>query len=208
MSLPRTFVYIDGFNLYYGALKGTPYRWLNPEALVRYYLPDIDLLRIRYFTARVSALPHDADAPQRQKRYLEALETLGLVEVTYGYFQQKVKRLPEAKPPHRTVKVLKTEEKGSDVNLATHLVNDAHLNRFDLAIVISNDSDLVNAVKLTRKDAGKKVGLLRTKSNRGQALTKAANFTKSIEDKALLASQFPDPIIAKGGKKYSKPRGW
>jgi len=26
---PRTIVYIDGFNLYYGAVRGSAFKWLN-----------------------------------------------------------------------------------------------------------------------------------------------------------------------------------
>jgi hypothetical protein len=29
----RTIVYIDGFNLYYGAVKGTPYKWLDLKSV-------------------------------------------------------------------------------------------------------------------------------------------------------------------------------
>src|SRR5215831_3668847 len=68
---------------------------------------------------------------------------------------------PQAKPvgyvwpqrlPH-LVKVEKAEEKGSDVNLATHLVRDAFLNEFDVAVVITNDTDLIEPIKVVRTTA-------------------------------------------------------
>jgi hypothetical protein len=71
-----TNVYVDAFNLYYGCLKGTPYRWLDLGALCRRLLPKDRINRIRYFTATVSARPDNPDAPQRQQVYLRALETI------------------------------------------------------------------------------------------------------------------------------------
>src|SRR5207247_721364 len=72
----RTNVYIDAFNLYYGCLKGTPYKWLDLEALCRILLPKNDVIHIKYFTARISAQPHDPSKPTRQQTYLRALDTL------------------------------------------------------------------------------------------------------------------------------------
>ena len=72
----KTFVYIDGFNLYYGCLKATPYRWLNPATLCQLLLPHHQVLQIKYFTAHVSARPHDPDQPIRQQTYLRALRTV------------------------------------------------------------------------------------------------------------------------------------
>ena len=62
----RTYVYVDGFNLFYGALKGTRYRWLDPKKLVERLLKPVhEIERIKYFTARVSALPGNSHAPIR-----------------------------------------------------------------------------------------------------------------------------------------------
>lgn len=51
----RTNVYVDGFNLYYGSLKGTAYKWLDPDALCQRLLPRNEVHRIRYFTAMITA---------------------------------------------------------------------------------------------------------------------------------------------------------
>ena len=55
----KTTLYIDGFNLYYSALKATPLRWLNPVALVARAFPKNQIAATKYFTAKVSALPAD-----------------------------------------------------------------------------------------------------------------------------------------------------
>lgn len=119
----RVRVYVDGFNLYYGALKARPEsRWLDLVAVSRLLRPNDAIDAIRYFTARVKG-NRDATAPGKQKLYLAALDTLPLVTVHFGQFRTHPVAMPLAEPVSgrkRTARVLKTEEKGSDVNLATH----------------------------------------------------------------------------------------
>ncbi|MGO8960951.1 MAG: hypothetical protein ACLQFR_26820 [Streptosporangiaceae bacterium] len=124
----RANVYVDGFNLYYGALKdnGPDFKWLDLDTLLtKHLIPANPVNRIRYFTARVSARPGDLDAPVRQDTYLRALATIPHLSVHLGHFQRSKVRMPLVLPRsggQRTVKVYKTEEKGSDVNLATYLL--------------------------------------------------------------------------------------
>ena len=77
----RTNIYVDGFNLYYGALRKTPHRWVNLESLFQFLLPKNTIQEIKYFTALVSARPNDPSQPQRQQLYLRALATLPKVSV-------------------------------------------------------------------------------------------------------------------------------
>jgi hypothetical protein len=79
-----TGVYVDGFNLYYGALKGTQHKWLDLEALSRRLLPKDQIVVVRYFTALVSARPSDPNQPVRQQAYLRALDTLLWLRPTLG----------------------------------------------------------------------------------------------------------------------------
>ncbi|MCQ3808557.1 MAG: NYN domain-containing protein [Acidimicrobiia bacterium] len=137
----QTIVYVDGFNLYYGAVKNTRYKWLDLEAMCRSLLRGDQIVKIRYFTARVNDRADDPQLASRQDTYLRALTTLPLVEIHYGHFQTRAVRLPRVnrqRGQSRTIKVLKTEEKGSDVNLATHLLLDAFKGRCDTAAVVSN----------------------------------------------------------------------
>lgn len=158
----RTIVYVDGFNLYYGAVRGTPY--LDLAALCRKLLrPEDEITAIKYFTAIVSARADDPDAPVRQQMYIRALATIPFLTVHYGHFLSNVVRMPLARSLHmggraHYVDVLKTEEKGSDVNLATHLLHDAHMDRFSLGIVVTNDSDLVEPIRIAREEIGKSGG--------------------------------------------------
>jgi hypothetical protein len=95
----RTNVYIDGFNLFYGCLKGSPYKWLDIEALCRRLLPKDQINRIRYFTALVTARPGDPQQPVRQETYLRALASLRPVTVHLGEFYVNRTRMPLANPP-------------------------------------------------------------------------------------------------------------
>lgn len=92
--------YVDGFNLYHRALRdgrapdGSTYKWLDLEKLAAHVLgnPTYVINRIRYFTARVRALPSDPQAPLRQQMYLRALATLPSVTVHFGFFQKSQRR--------------------------------------------------------------------------------------------------------------------
>ena len=123
----RTFIYIDGFNLYYGCLKNTPYKWLDLMTLSQQLLkPRNDIQEINFYTAIVKPNPNDLQAPQRQDAYLRALKAhIPQMNIHYGHFLRHKVRMANANPPPNTCEVFKTEEKGSDVNLAVHLLNDA-----------------------------------------------------------------------------------
>ena len=87
-------IYIDGFNLYYRALKGTPFLWLNVDALCRTILPMHNILGIKYFTAVVGARPGDPAKPQRQATYFRALRTLPNLTIHQGQFRTRQIKLP------------------------------------------------------------------------------------------------------------------
>jgi NYN domain len=207
-----TNVYIDGFNLYYGCLKGTPHRWLDLASVCRKLLPGHHVNRIRYFTARVQARPGDVDAPLRQDLYLRALGTLPEVEIHYGYFLTNVARMhlvPPGNPP-RTVQVLKTEEKGTDVNLATYLLLDAFRQDCDVAVVITNDADLAEPIRVTSAELGVPVGLVLPSPHRRPSVTLMATkplFFKRIREGVLHGSQFPENL-KDGHGPFSRPPTW
>lgn len=190
----KTNVYIDGFNLYYGAVKGTPYRWLDIGALCRAMLPKNTINRIRYFTALVQSRPNDPQQGQRQQTYIRALETIPNLTVHYGHFLSSSVRMTLANPPPhgpRTVEVLKTEEKGSDVNIATFLLMDAFNREYDTAVVVSNDSDLALPIQFVQQRFACTVGLLNPHKNPSRTLLKVVTFYKPIRTGVLQVSQFP-----------------
>jgi len=164
-------------------------------------------LKIKYFTARVESRENDPGKPQRQDFYLRALRAhCQDIEIIEGKFRTRRSSLPLVEPPHRKVRVLRTEEKGSDVNLAVHLLNDAWRDKYDCAVVVSNDSDLATALRLVREQREKCLGLM-TPGNRhpSQDLTEYANFHRNIRRNLLECSQLPDLIP---GTNISKPEEW
>ena len=206
----RTFVYVDGFNLYYGALKGTPFKWLDPVSLFEKVLqPHHDILRVKYFTARVSGTSTDPSKPQRQDVYLRALRHYRPeVEVYFGHFLSHRARAPlaQAVGDRRTVEIIRTEEKGSDVNLAVHLLNDGWLDAYDCAVVVSNDSDIAEAMRLVRQHRGKRIGLVTPGTGRpSRQLMTHADFSRHLRPNALQRSQLPDRIP---GTSIRKPARW
>ena len=206
----RSIVYIDGFNLYYGAIKGTQHKWLDLEALCRRLLPKDDIKRIRYFTAKVSARPGDPQQPQRQQTYLRALKTLPSVSIHYGHFLTHAVRLPLVNPPRRgprTAEVLKTEEKGSDVNLASHLLLDAFLNDCDVAVVISNDSDLRVPIRIAEQQLDVSVGIVNPHRAKNRSRVLHATFFKQLRASVLAQCQLPEVMSDRNGT-FRKPTSW
>jgi len=206
----RTSIYIDGFNLYYGALKdrGAGFRWLDLGQFCRQLLPAKNsIVRIRYFTAPVSQRNTADLGPVHQQTYLRALATVPNLSIHLGRFLVKSTRMWNANPPPNTVEVIKTEEKGSDVNLATYLLRDGFKDEYDVAIVISNDSDLTAPIRILRQEFGKDVGVCSPYSKASFELKNEANFVWPIRAIKVQTSQFPATLTDSTGT-ISKPVGW
>lgn len=206
----RTIVYVDGFNFYYGAVRGTPWKWLDPVALFQKVLgPQNQLLKVKYFTARVQPSAHDPDVNVRQDTYLRALKAYcPLLEIHYGHFLRHQVKMEHANPPPKLVYVWKNEEKGSDVNLALHVLNDAWLDAFDCAVIVSNDSDLAESLRLVKSQKRKLIGLVTPgapKRSTSVQLKAHADFVNPIRQWMLSQSLLPDPIP---GTTIHKPASW
>ncbi|MYC36977.1 MAG: NYN domain-containing protein [Chloroflexi bacterium] len=208
--LIRANIYIDGLNLYYRALRGTPHRWLDPRRLARLLLPEHRIGRIRYFTALVANRPDDPTQAQRQQAYLRALATVPDLTIHYGHLMAKTKRRPLARLPEsgpRTVEILDTEEKGSDVNLASYLLLDGFEDEYELAVVVSNDSDLMLPIRMVKERLGKQVGVFDPSRRRSFELHGAASWYRPLRQGPLSASLFPDTLSDSQGT-VSKPASW
>lgn len=206
-----TNIYVDGFNLYYGCVKDTPFRWLDVGQLCMRLVPrEHQVQRIRYFTARVSARPQDPSAPRRQQVYLRALATIPNLTIFYGHFLTSEVQMPLARPSPggpTSVRVLKTEEKGSDVNLASHLLLDTFRRDCEAAFIISNDSDLLEPIRIARREFGVAVGLGCPHKQPSQVLKQEVDFMRTIRRGALRASQFPSTLVDARGT-FTKPAAW
>lgn len=106
------------------------------------------------------------------------------------------------------IKVIKTEEKGSDVNIATSLLRDGFKGEYEVAVLITNDSDLVEPIKVVRRDLGLTVGILNPQPKRPSVeLQRCATFVKPIRSGVLAASQFPATLTDAYGD-FTKPHAW
>lgn len=204
------------------------YKWLNPKVLAdRIVDPAVNVVAVNYYTANVSGKV-DATAPNRQQAYFRALSTVPEVAIHKGQFltsekwsvvvkpaQAKPDTYVWNKPDPDLVYVKKTEEKGSDVNLASHLVRDAFIDRFDVAFVLTNDTDLVEPIRIVTQESGKQVCIVapcRQRNNRipipSPSLERVSSFKLYIDDADLAASQFPDIINQSAKSPIRKPSSW
>jgi uncharacterized LabA/DUF88 family protein len=150
---PRTIVYIDGFNLYYGVFKEPHfrrYRWLDFDAYFSRLLPAKDIVRIKYCSALVDRT-RDPGAYQRQYTYWEALRTLRLTTLIEGRFKDKSVICRSVGCTFTGNKSFTTpEEKGTDVNIALEMLDDAYQGSMDELVLVSGDSDLAPALQKVR----------------------------------------------------------
>lgn len=226
----RTNFYIDGYNLYYGLLKHTEYKWLDIYKLFEHILkvqsPESSVNKIKYFTADIKSkvASHGQIAQQAQNNYNRALELLypDHIEIIKGYYSLDYANLPKyQKPPDKSqrAEVWRLEEKQTDVNIALNMYRDIMRGDCEQVILVSNDTDLEPALKVIRQDKGDsvQVGIIIPikkqvpgKSHRpeNQRLSQYADWTRHhIIDDELIASQLPEKIPT-NKKPIFKPNYW
>ena len=208
----KTNVYIDGFNLYFRALKNTDWKWLNLAKVAQAIVPRHEINVIRYFTAVIEQRPGDPQQQRRQQTYLRALRTIPNLSIHYGQFKTRRKIRPLAEPIPNVpslVTVIDTEEKGSDVNVATYLLVDGYENQYEQAIVISNDSDLALPIQIVRERLNLSIGVINPdrKTTAPKELRDAATFTRVIWPRTLRQCQFPETLTDSNGT-ITRPASW
>lgn len=211
-------VYIDGFNFYYRLFKNSnrthrlspALKWLDLRKLSSRLAPGHTIDWVGYFTAPIVPNHLDPDQHVRQRAYLSALETLPNVEVVRGSFRKVEKRGIQRSNPDQGVVVFDTyEEKGSDVNLGVRLVWDAARGAFDSAIVISNDSDLADAIRIVTVEIGKPVYLHSPDVTVNNALRPPVSTSaRPLDTKHLKFCLLSDPVVTPAGVLISCPPRW
>ena len=232
----RTRIYIDGYNLYYGCLKGTSYKWLDLLTLFeRHILPSILLpgsvrsgaiellpLGIKFFTAKILEKAAKAsDSVSSQARYHTALRKVheGRIELIEGYYSliESKAKIVDAEDPDKWprdcqgILVWKLEEKQSDVNLALQAYHDAITEQVDQVVIVTNDTDIAPALQLIRAHTSVTIGLVIPTRNRERVpnteLANLAHWVRShITDDELAAAQLPRVIS--GRRPTIKPDSW
>jgi uncharacterized LabA/DUF88 family protein len=230
MTMSKTIsvnIYIDGFNLYYCAVRKTNFKWLDLKKLIDNLFPARNIQKIYYFTAKVKASRHDPDAPTRQSIYWRALDTIPNLVRIEGNFSRWPRMMPQFplayiynnyNYPPNMVQVERTEEKGSDVNLAAMLIYDCSIKDADEYVVFSNDSDLTLAIEIAISRLHQTVIVVnpnrtsrarKSKYYRLSADLKrvATNHILSINDKIIAQSLFPTILTDSVGQ-FRKPDSW
>lgn len=230
--------YIDGFNLYKGALEARPdFKWLNLIGMCKDLMPTYELRNVYYFTAPLKDRFAGDKANERQNTYLRVLRHSG-VQVVNGTFrtdfswQRLASRdrketiqphLPprfgltqtainhswkEAGPDAPKARIVSMKEKGSDVNIASYLLRDAYTSNVAGALVVTGDSDLSTAITFARS-TGLMVKIGFPNKNRiSKELRSKASASETIHSKILRKNQFPDTYISTSGRQIVKPFEW
>ena len=208
-----TIAYIDGLNLYYGSLKNRPaLRWLDVAAMLKTLLPQLNISGIKYFSSLVMENQDSPGAAQRQSVYFRALNTIPALTIHEGRMASRTKRgvvIPETIPP-QVVTIRVFEETRTDVNIAAHLLLDAFADRYDTAVIVSNDSDLTTPVAMATAELGKRAIVVNPYPARRQSreLRAAATHTlRMINLTVLRDCQFPDTLADARGS-FRRPNSW
>lgn len=201
----RVMLYVDGFNLYFGLrTKGWKrYYWLDVQRLGEKLLrPNQSLVGVKYFTADIRG---PADKHRRQQTYLDALSTYRPnLTIMRGHYLIKKKQCRRC-----AYEFEMPEEKKTDVNISTQMVVDAFLDRFDVAILISGDSDLVPPIEAIRQyQPQKRVVVAFPPARTSEDLKRAAHAWFWINEQKLRLSLLPNPVVKPNGHELYKPTEW
>ena len=199
----RIIVYVDGFNLYFGILEAgfSNCKWLDICKLANNLLkPHQTLIEIKYFTSRVSNNPYKQ---KRQTTYIEALESVG-IKVYYGHYQSDTTECQKCGNIWPTF-----HEKMTDVNIATQMMIDAYQDKYDMAMLISGDSDLAPPIKAIHElFRNKRVFVAFPPRRHNASVSLIAKGTMIIGRKKLIDSQFDEEVIKNDGFILKKPKEW
>jgi uncharacterized LabA/DUF88 family protein len=208
--LPKqSIVYVDGFNFYYGMVRGTPWKWLDLQRYFELVRQDDDIQEIFYFTAAARG-----SAGQRQGTYLQALETTPKVTVSVGRYKNKTLTCGvSACPLPGPRRYQGVEEKQTDVAIGVQIVDDAYQGRAQRIVVVSGDSDLLPALRLVKYRFPTIEVVVYVPAPRGSVRAAAVEM-RSVADKPrtlpaepLKRAQFPNTISVAGAV-LTKPPSW
>ena len=228
----KTICYVDGFNLFYGCLKHSEFKWLDLVHLIKNQIlhsqsPQSELIVVKFFTANIRAklASRGSLAEKSQQDYHRALERCypDKIKIIKGYYSTPKQEwmLNYVKPPSKAqrVPVWRMEEKQTDVNIAIEAYRDAAKGNAEHQVFISNDSDLEPALNAIKEDFSDiQIGLIMpvrfnnesgvTKQHDNKRLSKHADWTRRyITEDELSASQLPVKVPTKK-KPIIKPEYW
>lgn len=201
---------VDGFNLYHALdyaeaipdhFRWRRYKWLNLYKLASLFVGSKDTLeQVILFTALAT---WDPSKVARHKLFIRANEHAG-VSVVFGEFKRKERRCRLCKK-----RFLTFEEKQTDVNIALALFELAAKDRYDRAVVVSGDTDLIPAIKAVRATfPHKQIGVMLPIGKASEDMLKTADFRFKMREHHLISSRFPDGIVLPDKSTLDCPLTW
>lgn len=238
MDRPLFNAYIDGFNLYHGALERRPdLKWLDLVGLCTSLLPDMELDSVFYFTAPIKKRFPEDSAPDRQHAYLRVLANEG-VNIVFGKFRKDNRWLRlAAREPKQTIEpnlpehvgltrlafsksfqksnpdipkafVSKLEEKGSDVNLGSYLLRDSYLSHIKAALVLTGDSDLATPISFSVQSGVNVLVVVPGMAIAVNDLARACSNLQKLDIRTLEKHQYPTQYLSPSGRRIVRPKDW
>ena len=201
--MERVISYVDGYNLYFGLRdqKMQRFYWLNIQKLAQQFLKSHQILvNTKYFTTVVKT---PESKRLRQMEFLDALKTLQNFSFFYGHFLSDTVVCRQCGHTYIT-----NHEKMTDVNISVELMKDAFEDRFDVAFLLSADSDLVPTIRaVCQLFKNKRVVAIFPPGRFSIAIKKEANGVLHISHLELVKSVFPDEVV-KDGVIMRRPARW
>lgn len=201
-GMAKAIAFIDGFNVYH-AIESR-HKWLDYRKLLnRFTRGDEELTRVLCFTAYANWNPRKV---ARHKLFIRALTSVN-VEAILGEYKTVTRRC-RSEECGRYHRYRTKEEKETDVNIATHIVEAAFQGRFDTALIVSADRDLVPAIKCVQRNFPEKhVRVILPLNLPGWHITQQANSHMSFSEADLDASLLPLHIRTRHGTIHC-PHQW
>lgn len=201
--MAKVYAFIDGFNLYH-ALDAPAYRkfkWISLTKLMRCYLMAGDTLEgIEYFTTLAT---WDPAKVIRHRLFIRVNEEQG-VSVTYGEFKRKDRYCTLCKR-----RFISREEKQTDVNIALRLLELAVQDRYDKAIIVSGDTDLIPAIKAVHRTfPHKQMGVVIPIGRASEDFKNQADFHHKMKLHHLVSSRLDNNHTLSDGSIVSCPANW
>jgi len=176
----------------------------NNHLLALQTLPNFELYEGRYLSHVKRSQVAPPDWTQLPKKVRRPAPWEKPEQLNVDLWQERGKWPPGEGPK---INIIHNEEKGSDVNIGVHMLNDAWLGDIECAVLISNDSDLAEACRLVRL-RGVKIGLITKAQRPTDRLSRNADFHRHIMTGHLKGSQLPGKVIRKNGQELSRPASW
>jgi len=202
--MERVIAYVDGYNLYYGLRekRWKRFYWLNLQAMAtRLLKPGQRLVATKYFTTVVK---QPEDKRKRQAVYLEALQTLPDLQIYYGHFLSDTVTCRQCGHTYET-----HHEKMTDVNISVELMTDAFQDQFDVALLVSADSDLIGPVQAVKRlFSQKRVVAVSPPARHSSALQQVVHGHLKVGRDVLAKCQFPAEVVKPDGYVLRRPAEW